>query len=361
MDMLKVLVVDDSAVYRKILSTAVEKTGLALVEQTASNGSLAIERLQHGKYDVVLMDVNMPELDGIQTLKIICERWPETHVIMVSSSGGRNAQTTIDALGRGALDFIIKPLEQDYEKNMEIVSRFLKGLFAQIQVKKAGAAKAAKTAKTESTVTPVNTINHGKIGIKGVDMVLVASSTGGPSALERIFNGFGRNFYKPILIVQHMPPDFTRVLAESLDKKSQMRFIEGKDGDGIRAGQAILAPGGYHMEIANGNQAAKRICITSGSYVNGVRPAADVLFKSVAKEYQGARILTVILTGMGSDGLEGVRELKQKCFCYCITQSEESCVVYGMPRSVKEAGLSDEVLDIDRIAERIIRISEHGS
>ncbi|WP_036935361.1 chemotaxis-specific protein-glutamate methyltransferase CheB [Pseudobacteroides cellulosolvens] len=358
MDILKVLVVDDSAVYRKILSMAVEKTGLALAEHTASNGTLAIERLQHGKYDVVIMDVNMPELDGIQTLKIISERWPETHVIMVSSTGGKNAKTTIEALGCGALDFIIKPLEQDYEKNMEIVARFLKGLFTQIQVKRAGA---AKTAKTESTVTPVNTINHGKIGINGVDMVLVASSTGGPSALERIFNGFGRNFYKPMLIVQHMPPDFTRVLAESLDKKSEMKFIEGKDGDGIRAGQAILAPGGYHMEIAKGSEAVKKICITSGSYVNGVRPAADVLFKSVAKEYQGARILTVILTGMGSDGLEGVRELKQKCLCYCITQSEESCVVYGMPRSIKEAGLSDEVLDIDRIAERIVRISEHGS
>jgi two-component system chemotaxis response regulator CheB len=192
-------------------------------------------------------------------------------------------------------------------------------------------------------------------------MVLVASSTGGPAALERVFGGFGKNFYKPVLIVQHMPPDFTRVLAESLDKKSDMRFIEGKDGDGIRAGQAILAPGGYHMEIAKGNQAAKKICITSGNYVNGVRPAADVLFKSVADEYQGARILAVILTGMGSDGLEGVRELKKKCLCYCITQSEDSCTVYGMPRSVKESGLSDEVLDIEKIAERIVKITGQGS
>lgn len=352
---LKVLVVDDSAVYRKILSTAVENTGLAQVEHTASNGSLAIERLQHGKYDVVLMDVNMPELDGIETLKMIKNRWPETHVVMVSSNGGKNAKTTLEALAGGALDFILKPLEQDYDKNLEIVTSFLKVLFTQIQVKIMGTRKAAEPVKCIETKVSTRT------RITGVDMVLVASSTGGPAALEKVFTGFGTNFYKPILVVQHMPPDFTRVLAESLDKKSEMKFIEGKEGDAIRAGQAILAPGGFHMEIAKGNQSSKKICITSGNYVNGVRPAADVLFKSVAQEYQGARILAVILTGMGSDGLEGIRELKKKCLCYCITQSEESCVVYGMPRSVKEAGLSDEEAGIDRIPDIIVKISEHGS
>jgi two-component system chemotaxis response regulator CheB len=352
---LKVLVVDDSAFYRKILSIAVENTALAVVEHTASNGSLAIERLQHGNYDVVLLDVNMPELDGIETLKMIRKRWPETHVIMISSTGGKNAKTTIEALEWGALDFILKPLEQDYDKNMEIVSSFLKVLFTQIQIKNMG------TKKAELSVKPMEVMSNARTRITGVDMVLVASSTGGPAALERVFGGFGKNFYKPVLIVQHMPPDFTRVLAESLDKKSDMRFIEGKDGDGIRAGQAILAPGGYHMEIAKGNQAAKKICITSGNYVNGVRPAADVLFKSVADEYQGAKILAVILTGMGSDGLEGVRELKKKCLCYCITQSEDSCTVYGMPRCVKEAGLSDEVMDIEKIADRIVKITEQGS
>lgn len=360
MDKLKALVVDDSVVYRKIISAAVDGTEMAKVEATASNGVLAIERLEHGKYDVVLLDVNMPEMDGIETLKQIKRRWTGIPVIMISGTGGKNAEVTLKALEIGALDFIMKPLDENYEKNMEIVQRQLKILFAEIKVKSFKSVE--KSNKIEKNYGIVNTEKYkNKVSISGVDIVLIASSTGGPIALEKVFTNFPKGFHKPILVVQHMPPDFTNVLAENLNKKSNINIIEGKAGDVLRAGQAIIAPGGIHMIMDNSKNSVKQIQLVKSEFVNGVRPAADVLFKSVAQVFKGSKVLVVVLTGMGNDGMEGVKELKRNCKCYCITQNEQSCVVYGMPRSVNEAGLSDECLDINQIAARIATISEFGS
>lgn len=391
MDKLKVLVVDDSVVYRKILSEAVEATGIAVVEHSASNGFLALERLRNGKYDVVLLDINMPELDGIETLKRIKSNWPGLTVIMVSSSGGGSIKTTFESLKNGAMDFVLKPLEQDIDRNREILKNNLMLLFQQIRMDMINAIISPDTNNTQKKTDVSTDISNipKKTGIspdmyntakktgannikcvtdnksscvvpKGVDIVLVAASTGGPVTLERLFTGFKESPGIPLLIVQHMPPDFTRVMAESLSKKTNLCFTEGKEGDILRIDQCIVAPGGYHMMVSKDGY-MKKISLSKSEYVNGVRPSADVLFKSVAEEYHGARVLAVILTGMGSDGCEGVRELKKMCSCYCITQSEKSCVVYGMPRCVMEAGLSDEVSDISDMAVRIQHIIKYGS
>ncbi len=415
---LKVLVVDDSVIYRKIISEAVVATDIAEVKHNACSGYLALKRLQHGKYDVVILDVNMPEIDGWETLKRIKASWPEVSVIMISASGGENIKSTSKFSNNEVEDFIIKPLEDKFSKNIDILRDNLFLSLQKISMKRIGNGAASCYAVPETDVSKEviskgivtgsedikqdvskefvlkgtvpgsvvigqesrrsksfklnyrreldinirNGLNSKDINkrLTGVDLLLVASSTGGPNALEKLFVSFKENINVPLLIVQHMPPKFTNVLAKSLDVKTNIFFTEAQEGEIIRPGLGIVAPGGLHMMVAT-DKALKKVVLSKSEYVNGVRPSADVLFKSVAQEYQGARILAVILTGMGCDGLEGVSALKEKCFCYCITQSEDSCVVYGMPRSVFESGLSDEVLDVENMADRIQHIIEHGS
>lgn len=367
MNKLKVLIADDTITYRKILSEAVESTGLALVERTASNGLLVLEWMkQLNDIDVVLLDVFMPELDGIETLKVIKKDYPGTDVIIISGGGTNNAALTIQALELGAVDFVLKPAGDSIEKNMERIKNQLHTILAQITIKKIGLTSRAINPNDISKVVPTvqpritNTISQSdykKSLWAGANIVLIASSTGGPSALDTILSGITQNINKPVLIVQHMPPEFTKVLAQSLDKKCLMKVSEGQEGDQISNGQILLAPGGFHMAVGDANGSTKAIKLLDSPYVNGVRPAADILFQSVAKAYEGKNILIVILTGMGNDGMQGVMELKKKCNCYCITQSESTCVVYGMPRCTYEAGLSDEVVDLKNIALRIQQVA----
>lgn len=348
---LNILIVDDSIVYRKILNAAVEATNESSLVQTVPSGAVALEYLKLTPYDVVLLDVNMPEMNGIEALRRIKKDFPKIQVVMVSGTGGKNAQITIDALEIGALDFIVKPLEESYERNMEIIKNHLRLLFVQIK----SGLRSGESQKSGIMISPKR-----KSTIKGIDLILIASSTGGPMALEKVITGFSVDFTIPILLVQHMPPDFTKVLAESLDKKSHFRVIEGKNDDTVISGQVIVAPGGVHMILSRDARSNRVVRLTENEYVNGVKPSADVLFKAVAKEYAGSRIMVIVLTGMGNDGVKGVYELKQKCTCYCITQSEETCVVYGMPRSIVESGLSDEAVHIDLISKRIQEIARDG-
>lgn len=369
---LKVLIVDDSLVYRKILTEAVEETGLGQVVHTASNGEIALERLEQSRIDVVLLDVYMPDIDGIETLDIIKKRYPEKPVIMISSGGTDSAELTVKALEMGAMDFILKPSDEDLEKNRQRIKSYLHILFAQILTKRYSEAfrgrmeataaaiphKRKKPDKTKRDKPGKPLMNRGdkKVRLDEVDIILIASSAGGPVALEKIFGQLPSKMNAPILVVQHMPPTFTKMLAQTLNRKSKITIEEGTAGDKIEPNKAFLAPGGTHMVVKEKNCTNMVIDLEDTPQVHGVRPAADVLFSSVAKAYRGRNVLVIILTGMGSDGAQGVKELKAHSNCYCITQSEESCVVYGMPKSVYEAGLSDEVANIDKIAGRIIDI-----
>lgn len=204
-----------------------------------------------------------------------------------------------------------------------------------------------------------NSIVHKRIrsgASEHIDLVVIASSTGGPMALETVLSQLPKDIKVPILIVQHMPPEFTDVLAQTLSKKYNLEVKEGSDGDVMKPGRILIAPGGMHMVVSSAKGFGNEIHLLDTAYVNGVRPSADVLFHSVAKEYRGKNILAVVLTGMGSDGTQGIREMKEECNCHCITQSESTCVVYGMPKCVYEAGLSDEVGDLKEIAFRMYQI-----
>lgn len=186
-----------------------------------------------------------------------------------------------------------------------------------------------------------------------IDLIVIAASTGGPDALESILTKLSGTLRQPILIVQHMPKKFTKIMANILNEKCQLRVAEAQQGDAIIAGQVLIAPGGQHMLVGLelGNKLIAELRDTP--YLNGVRPSADVLFQSVAEICKGKNVLAAILTGMGRDGKNGVMEMKKECNCYCLVQSEGTCVVYGMPNSVVEAGLADEILDVEDIAERI--------
>lgn len=387
MHKLKVLVVDDSLVYRKIISRAVERTERAVVDCTASSGITALERLEQRSIDVVLMDVYMPGMDGIETLARIKEKYEDLPVIIISSGGVDGARLMVRALEEGAMDFILKPSQGSGEKNIETISRHLTILFSQILIDRYAAKSRKRQGKRgsdpksgeegrdpvpigmesrPSTGSGIRTEDrdiprkgdlvpdYGTTCLSGIDLVVVASSTGGPGAVEEVCQALGPGFTRPILIVQHMPPDFTKIFARFLGKKCGMSVKEAEEGDEILNGRVLVAPGGYHMVVDPDDL---KITLTTTPPVNGVRPAADVLFQSVARAYAGKRVLAVILTGMGSDGTAGVRALKEACQCYCITQSRETSVIYGMPRSVYEAGLSDEVVDLKDIGNRIIEIN----
>jgi two-component system chemotaxis response regulator CheB len=254
------------------------------------------------------------------------------------------------------MDFIQKPPEKELAGHRaEFVSHF-DTLFSQIILKKFSEVSEAQPARQKEA----EDISKGGLQnaeIRGhVDLVLIASSTGGPVALDAVFSALSLDISVPILVVQHMPPGFTNLMAQAFRKKYGVNTVEARERDIVKAGKILIAPGGRHMSLECSEGSGRLVRLLDTETVNGVKPSADVLFKSVAESCKGMNILAVILTGMGNDGTGGVAELKRNCNCYCITQSEETCVVYGMPKCVYEAGFSDETADLKDIPFRIQQI-----
>jgi len=372
--MIKILIVDDSVVFRKILQDALSKTSGIRVVGTANNGKKGIEKIKQLKPDLVILDVEMPEMDGLQTLDEIRRQRLKVGVIMFSSLTSKGAQTTLEALSKGAFDFVPKPTGTGAFS--ESVKRIKEELIPKIKafavsrhqirrplrrptttpvrplinrtIKASVSSKAEKQVTTNKTVSkPLNkTISVPRPFLRP-EVVAIGVSTGGPNALNEVIPKFPKNFPVPILLVQHMPPVFTAQLAKRLNDKSQLNVIEAKAGDIIKAGTVYIAPGDYHMEVGTSGT-AKIIKLNQKPPVNSCRPAVDVMFKSVANVY-GGRVVAVIMTGMGQDGFEGCKVLKQKGAAI-IAQDRETSVVWGMPKFVTEAGLADKVCPLDRIA-----------
>ena len=350
MKKIDVMIVDDSAVFRKFLNDAVERTNSARVQASVANGMACLEYLKQNKVDVVLLDVHMPDINGIDVLREIKEKYEDTKVIMISSAGDDNVALTVEALEMGALDFISKPKGDDPEKNMFRISSYLKVLFNHIAIN-----KFYKPVSRASVAEDENQKTQNKALKSKIDLVLIASSTGGPKALYEVCGKLPSDLEVPVLIVQHMPTEFTAIFSKSLNNISKLEVFEAKEGDMPSAGTIYVAKGGRHMVLAKSASNEMVIKMEDTPTVNGVRPAADVLFKSVADNFPNLNILVVVLTGMGKDGTEGLRQIKAKGKCYAITQNEKTCAVYGMPKSAYEAGLSDEVTAIEEIADSIIR------
>lgn len=355
----KVLVVDDSGFFRRRVSEILSSDPNIQVIGTATNGREAIDKAIELKPDVITMDYEMPMMDGITAVRQIMQRCP-TPVLMFSSLTHEGARVTLDALDAGAVDFLPKNFE-DISRNPEKVKRLLCEKVNTIsrsnrRYSSAAAAVATPVARPASapsglapaaprTAAPAQASAAPRR--KAYRLVAIGTSTGGPVALQRVLTQLPASFPAPIVLIQHMPAAFTKAFAERLDKLCNIRVKEAEDGDLLRPGLALLAPGGKQMMV-DGRGAIR---ILPGDERLHYRPCVDVTFGSAAKAFHD-KVLAVVLTGMGADGREGARMLKQSG-SQVWTQDEASCVIYGMPMAVAKANLSDAVYGLDDIGRHL--------
>lgn len=309
----------------------------------AANGKIALMKIPSLQPDAMILDVEMPEMDGIETLKALQEQHPSIKVIMLSIHTSRGAKKTLEALSLGAIDFVEKPSgSNDYRTHFQQIRNDLLPKLRLLKLQKSFLLP-KQHPQPFKRITP--TVKH-----KDCEVIAIASSTGGPNALSTVLPEITCDTNIGILIVQHMPPLFTKQFALSLDQKTPFTVREATTGDAVIPKSVFIAPGNYHM-IVKQLGTERRITLHQGPLENGCRPAANVLFRSVAEIY-GKRALGIVLTGMGKDGLEGVKEMKAQGAAI-ITQDKDSSVAWGMPRSVVEAELADLVLPLDEIARTV--------
>ncbi|SEB52584.1 chemotaxis protein CheB [Paenibacillus sp. GP183] len=345
---IKVLIVEAVNNYKRVLREAVEGTQIGQVEHIASNVSLAFERLRQNQIDVVLLDMHSPDMNGKITLSQLRSLHPELVIILFSIDNLGQVNKSVKVSDLSELDYILNLSREYFPNGIEKISDLLQNMFTQIMTTQS-IMSTSFTNKHENTSPAVKPLYRKKSNER-VSLVVIASSTGGPTALETICKGISADFPIPIIIVQHMPAEFTKDLANSLSKKCVLPVVEAKEGDLIAAGKIMIAPGGYHLTVGVMDGHNKVVQLDTSPPIHSVRPSADVTLKSVANAYEGELVVCVILTGMGSDGKLGVEEIKQKGSGYCIAQSERTCVVYGMPKSVVEAGLADRIEDLESIS-----------
>ena len=357
MPKIRILVVDDSVVVRRMVSDTLAADPELEIAGTAANGKIALAKIPQVNPDVVILDVEMPELDGIGTLVGIRKSLPSLPVIMYSTLTQRGAEATLDALSKGATDYVTKPSNVgSAAQGLECIRTQLipkiKAICTRVLVPHPSSPSAAAVAS--KTIPPCLAFPRRE---ERIDIVAIGVSTGGPNALASLIPTFPHNFPVPVVIVQHMPPLFTRLLAERLAAKSQIGVEEGYAGAVLEPGRAWLAPGDYHMVVENDHDQVT-LRTHQGPPENSCRPAVDVLFRSVADVYQ-SRTLAVEMTGMGQDGLRGcehIRELGGQI----LAQDQATSVVWGMPGFVANAGLADKVLPLDELGMEIIRRVQIG-
>lgn len=342
------MIVDDTITYRTILRSIVENIPNTKVVASVANGKIALEKLQNFQVDLVLLDIEMPEMDGLETLTHIRAKHPHTKIVMVSGMNKHSADITIRALELGALDFIPKPQSESMKENTQALTGQLAEVFQQFVQRKPLAA----TRSIPPRPSPTTTTTRAKL--QKVDVIAVGASTGGPNALTEFLSALPDNLNVPILLVQHMPPVFTASLASNLAKKCALHVKEAEDQEVVKENTVYIAPGGRHMTVQRDKTEHVKIVLTDEAPENSCRPAVDVLFRSIATTYK-KNILSVILTGMGSDGALGVKALKE-VGCYSLAQSEKTCVVYGMPQAVVNMQLADEIVDLELMAHKVTQI-----
>ncbi len=353
MSQIKVLVVDDSAFMRKVVSDIINSNKNTKVIDTARNGIEAIEKVKTLSPDVITMDIEMPIMDGLTALKEIMNKYP-TPTLMLSSLTMDGADATIQALNLGAVDFITKP-SSIFKVNTEDMKNNLINKI--IIASKINTKKHLKLSSSTTIIKKnIKKLDNYRVIKKGSSkIVLIGTSTGGPRALQTIIPKLPKSINASILIVQHMPSGFTKSLANRLNSISEIHVKEAEDKDILVAGRAYIAPGGFHMKLIDDNNRLM-INLTKEKPVSGHRPSVDTLFNSVAK-LNINNIIGVILTGMGSDGAKGLSNLKPYSDCI-IAQDEESCVVFGMPKSAIKLGIVDKILPLEEISEEIIKAVE---
>jgi two-component system chemotaxis response regulator CheB len=344
---IKVMVVDDSALVRRIASDILSADPEITVTATAAQGEFALQKLTREQPDVITLDMEMPGMGGLETIRRIMALRP-TPIIVLSAHAARGADLTLQALELGAVDFVLKPsttlsgglpaVAAELVEKVKSASRIVVGPVAVAAPQRADRPSVAEAPVRHSVTADC-------------DLVAIGTSTGGPVALKTVLMGLPSDLPVGVVVVQHMPPVFTKAFAERLDATCPVRVKEAEHDDAILPGRVLLAPGNWHMTVTRFG-AEPRVQLNQRDPVNGHRPSVDELMHSVAREY-GSRSVGVIMTGMGKDGADGLHELRRRGG-YVIAQDKESSVIYGMNREVVQNGDANEVAPVYAIAARIV-------
>lgn len=387
----KILIIDDSALMRRILCDIIQTDDRYEVTDFASNGMEALQILQNKRFDCIFLDIHMPKMNGIEFLKEMQKNNRREKIIVVSSSTAKGEKITIEALSLGAFDFLQKPESIFKAKDNEFQNKVFNILEAASPGWEEDIQESADTSKS-STEKTFSVANDGKVweretnpkesvskevskresfskeGLQKADngsisfpkatagkkkIVVIATSTGGPNALQKVVPFLPKNLAAPVLIVQHMPAGFTKTLAERLNLICELNVKEAEEGEPVRRGNAYVAQGGRHLKFGE-SSAGGYLYFSDEPPREGVRPCANYLYESLVNCHYD-EIVCVVMTGMGCDGTEGIINLAEKKRVHIIAQSQNTCIVYGMPKSIVASGKVNQIVDLDYIAQEIIK------
>jgi len=359
MENFSVLVADESPVYRKMFARSVMGINKNAALTFVGHSDEIIALVCRCSYDIIIIDAEIPGTSVLSLIREIKRVQPDTFILLTERPSPGNNAFFDKALSAGANECMTKPIDDNYNDNLIIIRQKIKEILKIIGKystkpaieldKNKTKPSAQETVLRTQPEKPTNQISFSP------DIILIAASTGGPSALEFIITELPASLTIPILIIQHMPEHFIGTMAQNMNRKSKLKVKVAEDGEIVTAGTVYIAPGGVHTRLG----IRKKIALDDSPPIGGLRPAADVLFEAVSDTIAIKKVMVIMLTGMGSDGCEGLQKLKSNKDCYCIIQSEQTCVVYGMPRVVEEAGLADSILDLDQISEAIEAASEN--
>lgn len=342
-----ILIVDDSALMRRVIYDIINSDSKFQAKDRCKDGLEAYEKLKTTKYDAVVLDINMPRMNGLELLEKLQQERISATVIVVSTS--TDAGVTMLAMERGAVDFVAKPYNIIEAKGEDFKTKLLGVLNAVLNNENAERIL-SKTAKT-----PVKTLSAiTETIVTEEKLIAIACSTGGPKALQSVIPYLPKNLDAPVVLVQHMPAGFTRSMAERLNEISEITVKEAEEGETLKKGCVYVAQGGFHMEIVQNRNGSHRISVNDNPAIKGLKPCADITYESLQKSGFN-KIICVVLTGMGSDGTKGILSLQKKKPIHVIAQDAQTCVVYGMPKAIVEAGIANEVVPITEVAPTIIK------
>ena len=349
----KILLVDDSALMRSVLGDIINKDSRFRVEDKAKDGLEALDFLRKKQYDAVVLDINMPKMDGLTLLKTLRAENIKVRVMISSTDTTEGSKTAMDALELGAADCVHKPERASECRSSEFGSEFLETLAGVCAVKEAGVHAAPSRESAMRSVRQIaEELGVRQVKVAGNKVVAIASSTGGPRSLQSVIPKLPKNLAAPVVLVQHMPTGFTGSLAERLNSMSQIEVREGKEGDALQAGKVYIAKGGTHMVILH-QGGRHTLHFKDLPPRENVKPCANYMYESLA-DSRFDEVVCVVMTGMGADGEEGISNLKKRKRVHVISQTADTCIVYGMPRAVEQAGLSDNVVPLEDIAQEIV-------
>lgn len=349
-----ILVVDDSALMRRVICDIINTDSIFQATDVCRDGLEAYEKLKTTKYDAVVLDVNMPRMDGLELLEKLQQEHISVTVIMVSTTTTADAEVTMLAMERGAVDFVAKPYNIIEAKGEEFKKKLLSVLKAVLRIGNAeyvsSTAKPPVKAVAKSNVSaPVKAVGNARN-----KLVALACSTGGPKALQSVIPYLPKNMDAPMVLVQHMPMGFTKSMADRLNEISEISVKEAEEGDILKKGWVYIAPGGKHMEVVKTADGGHKIHLNEEPAIGGLRPCANITYESLQTSGFD-KIVCVVLTGMGADGTKGILSLREKRPVHVIAQNAQTCVVYGMPKAIADAGVVDEVVPLTEIAPTIIK------